>query len=250
MENNNTVSSTKTNQLKTAWGLAWKEFTAYFQTPIAYVVLCIYLGISGYLFFDRFFLENQLSMRIFFEWQPLILAILVPAITMRIFSEEWKTGSIELLLTLPISNTSLVLGKFIASFLFLAVNLLFTIFYPITLSSLGNLDWGMIIGGYIGLLLAGGVYIAIGMIVSAVTSDQIVSLIIGLSACLFLYVLGLREIIEFMPPFLARISEYISVSFHSRNLARGLIDLRDVVYFISMIVIGLYATKLLIMNRR
>jgi ABC-2 type transport system permease protein len=250
MSNNTTKISFKTNSLKTTLSLAGKEFSAFFQTPIAYVVLCIYLGISGYLFFDRFFLENQLTMRIFFEWQPLILAILVPAITMRIFSEEWKSGSIELLFTLPISSSSLVIGKFIAAFLFLGVNLLFTLFYPITLSLMGNLDWGMIIGGYIGLLLAGGVYIAVGMIVSAITSDQIVSLIIGLTACLFLYVLGLRDIIEFMPPFLARIMEYVSVSFHSRNLARGLIDLRDVVYFLSMIVIGLYITRILITNRR
>ncbi len=250
MSNNTSNKVHNVNQFKTTMTLAGKEFAAYFQTPIAYVVIWIYLIISGYLFFDRFFIENQLTMRVFFEMQPLILAILVPAITMRIFSEEWKSGSLELLFTLPISHTSLVIGKFLAAFLFLGVNLLFTIFYPITLGFLGNLDWGMVIGGYIGLLLAGGVYIAVGIIVSAVTSDQIISLIIGLLACVLLYFIGQRELIQFLPPFVARIIEYISVSFHTRNLARGLIDLRDVVYFISMIVIGLYITRLLISNRR
>ncbi|MFW5799321.1 MAG: ABC transporter permease subunit [Spirochaetota bacterium] len=239
-----------TNQFNNAIYLAKKEFLAYFYSPIAYVVLCIYLGLSGYFFFDRFFLENQLTTRAFFELQPLILAIMVPAITMRIFSEEWKTGSMELLFTLPISRMSLVIGKFIASFLFLAVNLIFTLLYPISLTFLGNPDWGMIAGGYFGLLLAGAVYISIGMIISAVTSDQIVSLIIGLLVCFLLYGIGRQEILEFIPQtFIARIVEYISVSFHTRNLARGLIDIRDIVYFLSVIVIGIYATKLLITHK-
>lgn len=249
MKDTNNASYHKTNTLYTTLSLAKKEFVAYFHSPIAYVVLCIYLGLSGYFFFDKFFLENQLSMRAFFELQPLILSIMVPAITMRIFSEEWKSGSIELLYTLPLSRMSMVLGKFFAAFVFLAVNLLFTLAYPISLSLMGNPDWGMIIGGYFGLLLAGAAYISIGMIISAVTSDQIVALIIGLLVCFLLYGMGRPEILEFMPSFFGRIIEYLSVSFHTKNLARGLIDIRDIVYFLSVIVIGIYSTKLLISEK-
>lgn len=245
MKTENNIAN-RTNQFLNVLSLAKKEFLAYFHSPIAYVVLCIYLGLSGYLFFDKFFLENQLTLRTFFEIQPLILSIMVPAITMRIFSEEWKAGSIELLFTLPISRMGLVIGKFLAAFLFLAVNLLLTLFYPISLTALGNLDWGMIFGGYFGLLLAGAAYIAIGMIISALTSDQIVSLIVGLLACFLLYGMGRQEVLEFIPPVIARFVEYISVSFHTKNLARGLIDVRDIIYFFSVIAIGIYSTKLII----
>lgn len=246
---NNDKAAIKTNQVITVLSLIKKEFFAYFHSPIAYVVLCIYLGLTGYFFFDRFFLENQLSMRTFFELQPLILSVMVPAITMRIFSEEWKSGSIELLFTLPISRMGLVLGKFMASFLFLAINLLFTLLYPISLTALGSPDWGMVFGGYFGLLLAGATYISVGMIVSAITSDQIVSLIVGLLACFLLYGMGRPEILEFIPSVIGRFVEYISVSFHTKNLARGLIDIRDIVYFLSVIIIGLYSTKLLVTER-
>ncbi len=237
------------NQYKTSLGLIKKEFMDYFNSAIAYVVLSIYLGISGYFFFDRFFLENQLSMRAFFELQPLILSIMVPAITMRLFSEEWKTGSFELLLSLPVSRMSLIVSKFVAALLFLSVNLALTLIYPITLSLLGSPDWGMIIGGYIGIIFTGATYIAIGMIISAITSDQIVSLIVGLVACFILYGMGREEILEFLPPFFSGIIEYASVSFHSKNLARGLIDFRDIVYYLSVISVSVYATKLLIRKR-
>jgi ABC-2 type transport system permease protein len=248
--NDNKNITLHTNQTMSVLRVAMKDFVAYFHSPIAYVVLCIYLFASGFTFFLNFFIENQLSLRLFFEQQPLILSIMVPAITMRIFSEERRTGSIELLFTLPISRMGLVIGKFLAAFFFLAVNLLLTLAYPISLVSLGQLDWGMIIGGYCGLLLTGAAYISIGMIISAITSDQIVSLIIGLAVCtLGLYGIGRPEIINVLPPVFARIVEYLSVSFHTKNLARGLIDVRDIIYFLSVITIGIYFTKYLITER-
>jgi ABC-2 type transport system permease protein len=239
-----------TNQFLNTLRLAGKEFVSFFQSPLAYVFISVYLVVSGLLFFNRFFLHNELTMRVFFEQQPIILSILVPTITMAMFSEEKKSGSIELLFTLPISRTGIVLGKFIAAFLFLCVNLFLTTGYTSALFILGKPDLGMIFGGYFGLIFTGAAYISVGMIVSAITPNQIISLIVGLLSCSILYWIGVPDLfLDFMPPFFGTIISYLSISTHTHTLAKGVVNLRDIIYFLSVIVLALYLTKIIISER-
>lgn len=237
------------NQFLNTVRLAKKEFISFFLSPLAYVFIFVYLIVSGILFFNEFFIHNELTMRLFFELQPKILSILVPTITMGILSEEKKSRSIELLFTLPIARTSLVLGKFIAAFLFLCVNLFLTLGYTSALFILGKPDLGMIFGGYFGLIFTGAAYISVGMIISAITPNQIISLIIGLLSCSILYWIGSPIFINFMPPFFSTILSNLSISTHTQNLAKGVINLRDIIYFLSVIVLSLYLTKIIISER-
>lgn len=219
-----------------------KEFSAYFISPIAYIVISVFLIVTGWFFFSTFFLFNQADLRGFFGLLPLTFSFLVPAVTMRLFSEELNVGSYETLLTLPVTFSEVVMGKFLASTAFIAVMLVPTLSYPISVSSMGDLDWGPVMGGYLGAILLGASYSAVGLFASSLTRNQIIAFIAGMAVCFSLTLID--NILFFLPAKMVGVLEYLGADFHFENIAKGIIDSRDIVYFLSVICVGLYATHL------
>jgi ABC-2 type transport system permease protein len=174
-----------------------KEFRTYFVSPIAYIVISIFLIVIGWFFFSTFFLFNQAGLRNFFLLLPIVFAFVIPAVTMRLFSEEYHIGSYETLLTMPVTFREVVLGKFLASVAFIAAMLFPTLAYPITVSFLGDLDWGPVVGGYVGALLLGASFAGVGLFASSLTRNQIVAFIIGVAIC---FALVLVDKILFLVP--------------------------------------------------
>lgn len=219
-----------------------KEFKDYFISPIAYIVIAIFLAFTGWLFFSTFFLYDQAEMRRFFDMLPFLFALLVPIITMRLFSEELNVGSYELLLTLPVTPRDIIVGKFLAAVAFVAAILLPTLSYAICISLIGDLDWGVTVGGYIGAILLGAAYSAIGLFTSALTRNQIVACIAAIVICVALAIVD--QMLFFFPQFALDVVTHMSANAHFRNVARGIVDTRDLIYFLSVAFLGLYATYL------
>ena len=225
-----------------------RELHSYFTSPIAYVVITVFLLISGWFFSSNLFLMNQASLRTAFSIIPLIFIFFVPAITMRLISEEKKSGTIELLVTMPIKDHEIVLGKYFAALVLLVVALAFTLIYAISLAFLGNLDAGPTIGGYIGLVFMGGTYLALGLFASSLTENQIVAFIISFLIIFVLFMLD--KVLFFVPSGLTTIFEYLSIDYHFNNISRGVIDSRDVIYYLSVIVLGLVLASRMIERRK
>jgi ABC-2 type transport system permease protein len=221
-----------------------REFRSYFNSPIAYIYIATFLIFVGWLFFRPFFLFNQADMRPFFGILPWIYLFFVPVITMRLWAEEKKLGTIEILMTLPVKDYEVILGKFFASFLFLSVAVVLTFPLPLTVSLLGNADIGPIVGAYIGCLLMGAAYIAIGLFVSSLTENQIIAFIVGVSVTFVLLVIGTDMVLLTLPPTFAPLFSYLGLGTHFQNMAKGVIDSRDIFYYLS--VIGLF----LLLNAR
>lgn len=225
-----------------------KEFGSYFVSPIAYIVISIFILVTGWFFFSTFFLYNQASLRNFFNLLPLIFSFIVPAVTMRLFSEELNIGSYETLLTLPVTFADVILGKFLACVVFIAAMLIPTLAYPITISFLGQLDIGPIIGGYAGAILLGASFSAIGLFASSLTRNQIVAFIIGMAIC---FCLALIDRMAFLIPQSAlAVIGYLGANYHFQNISKGVIDSRDIIYFASVSFIGLYGTYLAIQEKK
>jgi ABC-2 type transport system permease protein len=212
-----------------------KEFKSYFVSPIAYVFITVYLVVSSFLFFQTFFINNQADMRGYFEFLPWIFLIFVPAITMRCWAEERKVKTLELLLTWPVSDFEVVAGKFLAAFGFLTVAILLSLTIPVTITIIGKPDIGPIIGGYVGALLMGGAYLAIGMWVSSYTENQIIAFILGVVATFVLFIVGSPFIVIFAPNALGPFLTYIGIGTHFESLERGVIDSRDLIYYFSVV---------------
>ena len=216
--------------------IARRELRGYFDSPIAYIVVVTFLLVAGWMFFSPFFLIGQADLRPFFQpnlFSPTALfVILVPAISMRLLAEERKSGTIELLSTLPITDTQIILGKFFAALGLLVAALLATLAYAITAAALGDLDWGPVFSGYFGMVLFSGTLLAIGLFCSTLTDNQIVAFITGFIACAVLYFINWLTF--FLPEGAARFFEYISVSHHLENLARGVIDPRGLLYYLTL----------------
>jgi len=219
-----------------------KELMAYFISPIAYIVMSIFLLITGWFFFTTFFLNNQANLRNFFALLPIIFSFVVPAITMRLFSEELNVGSYETLLTMPVTFRDVVAGKFLAALAFVITMLAPTVSYPVTVSFLGRLDWGPVAGGYIGAILLGAAFCAIGLFTSSLTRNQIIAFIIAVAICFVLTLID--KMLFFLPRSLLGFFEYLGADFHFENISKGIIDSRDVLYFLSVSFIGLYAAHL------
>ena len=224
-----------------------KELKDFFVTPIAYIVITIFLIVTGWFFFSTFFLYNQASMRNFFNLLPLIFSFVIPAITMRLFAEELSKGSYELLMTMPVTFGDIIFGKFLAGVAMTAAMLVPTLAYPISISFLGQLDWGPVIGGYLGAILLGGAFSAIGLFASSVTHNQIVAFIVGAAICFTLTLID--KMLFFFPEAVLSIVEYLGADFHFSNISKGIIDSRDLIYFVSVIFIGLYGTYLVLLQK-
>jgi ABC-2 type transport system permease protein len=224
-----------------------KEFTTYFVSPIAYIVISIFLLVTGWFFFTTFFLYNQANLRNFFALLPITFSFVVPAVTMRLFSEELNVGSYEILLTMPVTFLDVVLGKFLAAVVFVATMLIPTLAYPITVSFLGQLDWGPVMAGYTGAVLLGAAFSAIGLFASSLTRNQIIAFIIGMAICFGLTLID--KMLFFLPQSLLSFFEYLGADFHFENVSKGVIDSRDILYFLSVSFVGLYGAYLALQEK-
>jgi ABC-2 type transport system permease protein len=233
------------NNIKTIY---LKELKSYFNSPIAYIVIIVFLVIVGWFFTSGFFANNVASLRSLFDLVPFVFLFFIPAITMRSFSEEKKQGTIELLLTKPVKDYELVLGKYLAAFVLTAITLLPTILYFITSLVLGDTDIGGVIGGYLGLILMGGVYIGIGIFASSLTENQVVAFIVSFIAVFALFMMG--KILLQVSPSLVSAVEFISTDYHFTNISRGVIDTRNLIYYFSMIFFTIFLTKVSLESRK
>jgi len=227
-----------------------KEFRSYFNSPIAYIFITFFLGISSWFFFQSFFLVNQAEMRGFFGLMPWIFLFFIPAVTMKLWAEEKKIGTIEILMTLPIRDYEVVIGKFLACLALLAVTILLTLVVPFSVMYLGNPDVGTLITGYIGLLLMGAAYIAIGFFASTLTENQIVAFIIGIVVCVTLLLIGEDIVLLKTPNWLFPIFSYLGLGAHYSSILRGVLDSRDIIYYLSVIAFFLYLSTLAVESRK
>ncbi len=227
-----------------------KEFKSYFLSPIAYVFITVYLVLTNFMFFQSFFLVNQADMRGYFSILPWLFLIFIPAVTMRSWAEERRTKTIELLLTWPVTDKAVVLGKFFAALAFLALALLLSFTVPVSIAILGNPDGGVIIGSYVGALFLGASYIAIGMWVSSITENQILAFMGTIIVTLILLLIGNSFVTSFVPANLVGIFSYIGISTHFESISRGVVDSRDVVYYLSVIGLFLFLNVISLESRK
>lgn len=232
-----------------------RELKSYFVSPIAYVFGVLLLGV---LLFTASLttLQNgaQANMQAFFGWTPLVLILFLPGLTMRLWAEEAKLGTIQLLMTFPVRTWGLVVGKFAAAVLFLAFVLALTLGLPLTLSIYGKLDWPPVLGSYLACLLFASSFVAVGMFWSSTTSDQIVAMLLSLVSLLVLYMLGYPTLIDaltgWMPAWLIDLVNGISPNKYFDSIARGVLDTRDIVYFACFCGFFLYLNALMLKSRR
>jgi ABC-2 type transport system permease protein len=242
--------------MKIIWTLAKRELGAYFASPVAYVFLVIFLLLTGFFTFTAgaFFERGEASLASFFAWHPWLYLVLVPAVGMRVWAEERRSGTIELLLTLPVAPWQAIVGKFLASWIFLAVALLLTFPAVITVNILGDPDNGMIAAGYLGSLLLAGTYLAITCMTSAMTRNQVVAFILSVVICLFLILAGFSPVTDLLvrwaSPAVVDTVAAFSVVTHFDAFQRGVIDSRDLVFFLSVIGFALFATGVVIRGHR
>ncbi|MBD3321707.1 MAG: ABC transporter permease subunit [Chitinivibrionales bacterium] len=228
-----------------------KEFKAYFLSPIAYVYITVYLVVTNFLFFQGFFLINQADMRGYFGLLPWVFLFFIPAVTMRSWAEEKKLKTMELLLTWPVRDVEVVVGKFLASFAFLAIIIVLSVTIPVTIAILGNPDFGPIIGSYLGSLLMGGAYIAIGLWVSSLTENQIVAFILGVVVTFVLFIIGNPFVtMAIKQPLLVSLFSYLGLGNHFESIGRGVMDSRDIVYYLSVIGFFLFLNVRSIESRK
>ncbi len=218
-----------------------RELAGYFATPVAYVFIVIFLMLAGFLAFQfgRFYENGQADLSAFFSFHPYLYLFLVPALSMRLWAEERKSGSIELLMTLPITTTQAVIGKFLAAWLFTGVALALTFPIWITVNYLGEPDNGVILASYLGSFLMAGAYLAVGSCVSAVTRNQVIAFVLTVSVCFVLLFAGFPMVLNVLRAFLPQgaIDAVASLSFltHFTSITKGVIDLRDLIYYAIMI---------------
>lgn len=222
--------------MKQIFSIARKELAGYFGSPLALIFLAAFVGITLFIFFwvETFFARGVADVRPLFKWMPLLLIFLVAALTMRQWSEEQRSGTLEVLLTLPVRSVQLVLGKFLAVMIMVVVALALTLPLPITASLLGNLDWGPVIGGYLAALLLAAAYAGLGLFVSSLTDNQIVALITTAILGGLLYLVGSNNVTDFFGENVAGLLRGLGTGSRFESIQRGVIDLRDLVYYLSL----------------
>ena len=240
------------------WTIAKRELSGYFASPVAYVFIVIFLVLTGFFTFSGnlggFFERDEASLAAFFTWHPWIYLFLVPAVGMRLWSEERRQGTLELLFTMPITPGQAIFGKFLASWLFLILALALTFPIIFTVNYLGNPDMGVIICGYLGSALLAGGYLAISCMTSAITRNQVISFILSVVICLFLILAGFQPVtdmlIQWAPGWLVNVVSSLSVMTHFFSFQRGVLDSRDLIFFLSLIGFSLFTTGVILRNLR
>ena len=245
------------NSLSNIRAITKRELAGYFSSPVAYVFIVIFLLLMGFFTFmaGGFFERGQATLEgSFFMWHPWLYLFLVPAVGMRLWAEERRVGTLELLLTMPITAWQAIVGKFLASWLFLLLALFLTFPVVITVNYLGSPDNGVIFAGYIGSFLMAGAYLAISCMTSAMTRNQVVSFILSVVICLLLILCGFRPVIQFLShydiPWLVNLVASFSVMTHFESFSKGLIDSRDVIFFFSVIGFSLFTTGVILRSHR
>ena len=209
-----------------------REFKSYFTSPVAYIVTGLFLIISGIMFFSTFFLNNRAELRQFFGLLPIFMSFFVPALTMRLFAEEKRSGSLETLMTLPVTEVDVVAGKYAASLAGTLSMLVPSLFYVITLEIFGSPDYGPIIGGYMGAIFICAAFSAIGLFSSSITKNQIIAFAVAMAICLALTFV--ESFLVFLPDGIVKIFSFLSASVHFGSISKGIVDTRDLLYFVSL----------------
>ena len=232
--------------------IARKELAAYFNSPIAYIVIVLYLVVTSVFFFflQGFFVIGTAWLRPFFGLLPWTLVFFVPPITMRLFAEEKKLGTIEVLMTLPVRDHEAVLGKFLGSYAFVATMIGLTLSLPLTVRWLGHPDPGPIIGGYVGALLLAAAYVAVGLFISSLTENQIVAFLVAAVVLVALVLVGAPGVLAWVPDVAVPFFSYLSLQTHFDSLGRGVIDSRDVLYYVSAVAFFLTLTVWSVESRK
>lgn len=227
--------------MKVIWIIAKRELRSYFDSLVAYVMLILFLGFSGFftwLYGNDIFIVGQADLQVFFSWTYWTLFFFIPALTMRLIAEEKRTGTLELIMTKSVSNVQLVSGKFLASLLLIVIALNCTLSYVVTIASIGNLDSGAVICGYLGLILMSCSYLGIGIYASSITNNQIVAFLLALSiGTCFHVIFGVMA--QNIPGFGGQVLHFLSMGTHFESIYRGVIDTRDIIYFLSVGFLGL-----------
>lgn len=237
--------------MKQIWIIAKRELASYFDSLIAYIMIIAFLGFSGFftwLFGADIFLTGQASLQVFFSVAYWTLFFFIPAITMRLLAEEHRSGTLELLFTMPVNHLQIVTGKFLSTLLLILITLLLTLPYFITVTSIGPADTGVILSGYLGLLLISCVYTSIGLFASSTTNNQIVSFLLALFIGIFFHFLfGL--IANNFSGVLGNIFYFLSTQNHFESISRGVIDSRDIIYFLSITALGILGSSWFIVKK-
>ncbi len=233
------------------WIITKRELASFFDSLIAYVMIVLFLGLSGaftWLFGSDVFFINQANMQVFFSIAFWSLFFFIPAITMRMIAEENKAGTIELLITKAVSDSQIVWGKFLACLILVLIALLCTLPYYITISQLGNIDDGAVIGGYLGLILLSASYISIGLFASSVTQNQIVAFLTAIFIGVFFHIV-FGVLSSSVRGFFGELFNYLSMTTHFESMSRGVVDSRDLIYFGSIIAMGILLSQVMLSKR-
>ncbi len=226
-----------------------KELAWYFNNPGGFILIALFVGFSNFLFFRDFFINNNSTLRPYFLTAPWLLIFLVGGISMRIFSEEKRNGTFEVLLTLPLSEGEIVLGKFLASFIFIVLCFLGSLTLPVTLSFLSQPDFGAVISGYLGVSLFSAAFLSIGIFLSTLSRNQVVSLLSIILTLFFLTVVGDDFILQQVPRAFVPPLYLIGFSSHLANFSRGVVDLRDVIFFLTVTFGFIFLSIKIVENR-
>lgn len=238
--------------MRQIWIISKRELQSFFDSLTAYIMLIAFLGFSGlftWLYGSDIFFVKQASLQAFFGVSYWTLFFFIPALTMRQFAEENKTGTIELLLTRPVSDWQVIFGKFLATLMLISIALAFTLPYYYTVARLGNIDHGATIMGYVGLLFLSATYISIGLFASSISNNQIVGFLLALAiSILFHFVFGFLA--NAAGGFISELLYYLSLSAHFESISRGVVDSKDIIYFLSIIFISLVGTEAVLQKNR
>lgn len=231
--------------MKKIWTIAKRELRVFFDSLMAYIMIIAFLGFSGFftwLYGSDVFFVGQASLQSFFSIAYWTLFFFIPALTMRLIAEETRSGTIELLLTKPVTHWQVVLGKFTATLLLIIIALALTIPYYITVASIGNVDHGAIISGYLGLILMSAAYISIGLFTSSISNNQIVGFLMALFIGMFFHII-FDVLANNFTGYIGEVLNFLSISTHFESVSRGVIDSKDIIYFLSIIFIGLVSSE-------
>jgi ABC-2 type transport system permease protein len=237
--------------MKSIWIITKREINSFFDSLMAYIMIVVFLGFSGFFTWiqgaDVFFV-NQASLQSFFSIAYWTLFFFIPAITMRLIAEEKKTGTIEMILTKPVSERQIVAGKFLATLLLILIALALTTPYYFTVANIGKVDHGAILFGYLGLALMSAAYISIGIFTSCLSNNQIIAFLLALCIGIFFQII-FDVFADSLPGFLGRVSHFMSMSTHFESIARGVFDSKDIIYFLSIITLGLVGSEAVLSKR-
>jgi ABC-2 type transport system permease protein len=243
-------------KMRNTWIIAKRELRGYFGTPLAYVFIVIFVALTGAFAFyiGALFERGQADLQSFFSYLPWLYLILVPAIAMRLWADERKTGTIEILMTLPVTVWQAILGKFLAAWAAIGVALFLTFPIWITINVLGDPDNGVIFASYIGSFLMAGAFLAIGSCISALTKNQVIAFVVSATICFLFVMSGAEMVLNFFrlwaPEFLVRTIESMSFLTHFEQITKGVIDLSDIVFFFSLIAFWLFANAVIVDQKK